>query len=305
MYVFFQTPLHNTIRTLKNKNKNPQRSFYNVFDLYTLRHTQNQQYPSIGSDNGLVPTRRQSIIWTSLCGLGPTVSRPSEGRADRDTVGASYIWTNDCFLTDICVTRPQWVKRLLAAWKARWPITHIIVYPWGILFLWNWMIVYVKQGYCFARILFYTISYVKQGCCFTRILFHILLYVKEGYCCTQYHMWNKDVVLQGYCFTQYHMWNKDIVLHNIICETRILFYKDIVLHNIICETRILFYIISNVKEGYCFTRILFCTILYVKQGYCFTLILFYIMYVKQWYCFTRILFYTRLYVKQIWMWQKF
>ena len=25
----------------------------------------NQQYPSIGSDNGLVPTRRQAIIWTN------------------------------------------------------------------------------------------------------------------------------------------------------------------------------------------------------------------------------------------------
>ena len=44
----------------------------------------NYQYSSIGSDNGLVPSRGQAIIWT-----------------------------NDDLLTHVWVTRPQWVKELI------------------------------------------------------------------------------------------------------------------------------------------------------------------------------------------------
>ena len=42
----------------------------------------NWQYTSIGSDNGLVPTRQQAIIWTN----------------------------DDLVYWGICVTQPQWVK---------------------------------------------------------------------------------------------------------------------------------------------------------------------------------------------------
>ena len=49
--------------------------------LSSSRHLKNLQYSNIGSDNGLVPVRRQAIVWT-----------------------------NSSLLRLICVTRPQWVK---------------------------------------------------------------------------------------------------------------------------------------------------------------------------------------------------
>ena len=37
----------------------------------------NQQYPSIGSDNGLVPAKRQAIIWTNGGEFADAYMRPS------------------------------------------------------------------------------------------------------------------------------------------------------------------------------------------------------------------------------------
>ena len=94
-----------------------QTTFSNAFswmNMYTYDLTEvcswglNQQYSSIGSDNGSAPTQRQANFWT-----------------------------NDNLLMHICVTRPQWVNILSfflinvdhQGWSYNTNFFHSIIFP--------------------------------------------------------------------------------------------------------------------------------------------------------------------------------
>ena len=100
-YLAYKT-LRDKMATIFQKTFSNAVSWMKIFEFHgRLFQGSNQQYSSIGSDNGLVPTRRQAIIWTNYGFFTDVHMRPNGLTKQALEVGNGWVITSHRF-TLIC-----------------------------------------------------------------------------------------------------------------------------------------------------------------------------------------------------------